>query len=520
MAKHMKNLADFLKNYSSRCHIKHDSIIKSCRCLDGLPEAIRSDIIYISHVSDLPDSMPLSDTVNLLLIGDRDLPHFYETDNKINWILCDLGLVTLQKLVNLTEEFFFEELTLYQYKEEMIRALNEPDAMNKMLEVTYKYVGNPLRVIDSAHNPVASCWDEDCLDEPQWMEYRENRRFSQKYNDICNTDYAFQRHMLNYSTPYIMNYPEIYKHRQRILRIRQSHMNIAFVSELEYNRSFTEFNSELLQVFAYFAGILLCNNSHFYSSYDSPLSEILLYVLKSPQPNPEKARQLVKKSGLHLKKYLYLLYITDNDLFDSKEKMFYICTLLDKFFTGGLTQMIEGKIIILLDSEQCLRSPLDDERMQDFLQILDANHIFAGVSRAFLDLSQAVHALEQAKRAFEISMQKEDPGQLFFYEDYILEDLAETYLLSHSPAHMVEPGLKELIEYDRLHGTALMDTLTCYLNLQLDLHAASERMHIHFNTLKYRIQKIKDITGLDLNKIDIIIRIRLSLIIIQSGSSI
>ncbi len=178
----------------------------------------------------------------------------------------------------------------------MIRALNEPDAMNKMLEVTYKYVGNPLRVIDSAHNPVASCWDEDCLDEPQWMEYRENRRFSQKYNDICNTDYAFQRHMLNYSTPYIMNYPEIYKHRQRILRIRQSHMNIAFVSELEYNRSFTEFNSELLQVFAYFAGILLCNNSHFYSSYDSPLSEILLYVLKSPQPNPEKARQLVKKS--------------------------------------------------------------------------------------------------------------------------------------------------------------------------------------------------------------------------------
>lgn len=85
---------------------------------------------------------------------------------------------------------------------------------------------------------------------------------------------------------------------------------------------------------------------------------------------------------------------------------------------------------------------------------------------------------------------------------------------------MVEPGLKELIEYDRLHGTALMDTLTCYLDLQLDLHAASERMHIHFNTLKYRIQKIKDITGLDINKIDIIMRIRLSLIIIQSGSSI
>lgn len=517
MAKHMKNLEEFIKNYSCQCHISNDFIIRSCRCLIGYPEAFCSDIVYIAHVSDLPASLPLSEAVNLLLIGDRELPRSYGIENKINWIVCDPSLVTLPKLINLTEEFFFQELTLYQYKEEMICALNDPDAMKKMLEVTFKYVDNPLRVIDSAHNPVVSCWEEKQLDEPQWMEYKENQTFSQKYNDICNADYAFQRHMLNSPTPYIMNYPEIFKHRQRILRIRQSHMNIAFVSELEYNHPFTEFTSEILQVFAYFAGIRLRNDANFYYSYDSPLSEILLYVLKMQQPNPEKIRQLMKKSGLHFKKYLYLIYITDNDLFDSREKMVYICTLLDKFFTGGLTQMIEGKIVILLDSDHCMKSPLDDDRLQNFLQILSANHIFAAVSRAFLDLSQAGYALEQAKKAFDFSRQKEGLGQLFFYEDYILEDLAETYLLHNLPVHMVEPGLNELIEYDRLHGTALMETLTCYLDHQLDLHTASERMHIHFNTLKYRIQKIKDITGLDLNKIDILMRIRLSLIVIKSG---
>jgi len=65
--------------------------------------------------------------------------------------------------------------------------------------------------------------------------------------------------------------------------------------------------------------------------------------------------------------------------------------------------MIEGKIVILLDSGQCIKSPLDDDRLQNFLQILSANHIFAGVSRAFLDLSDADHALEQAKKAFDFS---------------------------------------------------------------------------------------------------------------------
>lgn len=91
-------------------------------------------------------------------------------------------------------------------------------------------------------------------------------------------------------------------------------MNIAFISKLEYNRPFTEFNSALLQVFAHFAGIRLCNDTHFYYSYDLPVSEVLLYVLKAQQPNPEKIRQLIKKSGLHFKKYLYFIYITDNEL--------------------------------------------------------------------------------------------------------------------------------------------------------------------------------------------------------------
>lgn len=131
MAKHMKNLAEFLKNYSHHCHISNDLAIRSCRCLDGLPEAFCSDIVYIAHVCDLPDSLPLSEAVNLLLIGDKQFPRSYGMENKINWIVCDPKLMTLPKLINLTEEFFFEELTLYQYREEMIRALDDPDAMKK-----------------------------------------------------------------------------------------------------------------------------------------------------------------------------------------------------------------------------------------------------------------------------------------------------------------------------------------------------------------------------------------------------
>lgn len=51
---------------------------------------------------------------------------------------------------------------------------------------------------------------------------------------------------------------------------------------------------------------------------------------------------------------------------------------------------------------------------------------------------------------------------------------------------------------DTTHNTCYVATLAAYLDLFGDISAAAERLHIHPNTLRYRVNKLQEISGLDL----------------------
>ena len=58
--------------------------------------------------------------------------------------------------------------------------------------------------------------------------------------------------------------------------------------------------------------------------------------------------------------------------------------------------------------------------------------------------------------------------------------------------------LAKLQNYDRLHKTELYHTLETYLTLDENLNKAAEVLHIHMNTLLYRLKRISEITNIDL----------------------
>ncbi|MFF6995811.1 PucR family transcriptional regulator [Streptomyces sp. NPDC008313] len=59
--------------------------------------------------------------------------------------------------------------------------------------------------------------------------------------------------------------------------------------------------------------------------------------------------------------------------------------------------------------------------------------------------------------------------------------------------------LDRLREYDRAHDAALLETLRCWLDNFGDISAASEDLHVHKNTLRYRLKRITEVTRVDLS---------------------
>ena len=62
--------------------------------------------------------------------------------------------------------------------------------------------------------------------------------------------------------------------------------------------------------------------------------------------------------------------------------------------------------------------------------------------------------------------------------------------------------LAPLIDYDRARGTPLLKTLEVYLQRHGNLRQSSRDLHIHLNTLHYRLRRISEVTGVDLKDAD------------------
>ncbi|MVU76305.1 hypothetical protein GPX89_03495 [Nocardia sp. ET3-3] len=65
-----------------------------------------------------------------------------------------------------------------------------------------------------------------------------------------------------------------------------------------------------------------------------------------------------------------------------------------------------------------------------------------------------------------------------------------------------ERVLGPVLEYDRRHGGGLLETLGVFLGCEGSWRQAAERMHLHLNTVRYRIGRIEELTGRDLGRLD------------------
>ena len=71
-------------------------------------------------------------------------------------------------------------------------------------------------------------------------------------------------------------------------------------------------------------------------------------------------------------------------------------------------------------------------------------------------------------------------------------------LMPRTPAEaqsLVDQVLGELLEYDRVHGTRYVDTVRAFVRADGSWQHASAQVHVHKQTLGYRLRKVEELTG-------------------------
>ena len=135
--------------------------------------------------------------------------------------------------------------------------------------------------------------------------------------------------------------------------------------------------------------------------------------------------------------------------------------------------------------------------------------VLMGVSSPISSIDGYPPGYRQARYAMNASSPADPAASLF-------EDLGVLQLLLE-PAHRpdldsyVTQVIGSLIDYDKHHGSHLVDTVAAYLQCDCHLQRAAAALFVHYKTMSYRLARVSELTGLRLDDQEDRFRLQLAL---------
>jgi purine catabolism regulator len=180
---------------------------------------------------------------------------------------------------------------------------------------------------------------------------------------------------------------------------------------------------------------------------------------------------------------------------------------------GIVGQYVDRTVLLLPidDAQHTTRMKQNTEAIRKRLQeVAPSGDVNCGVGRARQGLKDLRESFKEAEKALALSDQLWAEPRVTFFGDLSLYEL----LLSVNPDHLRSFGeswLSDIVDYDDQHKSELLITLDAYYNSNGNMRLTAKELNIHRNTLVYRLNRIAEITQLDMDDANVHLNLRLAL---------
>lgn len=137
-----------------------------------------------------------------------------------------------------------------------------------------------------------------------------------------------------------------------------------------------------------------------------------------------------------------------------------------------------------------------------------------GISLLFSDVTKLYVGYRQAEAASNIGKRRDTDGAAYFYSKYYLEDMLEHYADTMPLEDTYTHYLDRLMD-DNNSVCSNIKLLYYFLCSERNISLTAKHVHMHRNSVIYRIQKIQDILALDLDDPDVRLRLMISFKILE-----
>jgi sugar diacid utilization regulator len=196
-----------------------------------------------------------------------------------------------------------------------------------------------------------------------------------------------------------------------------------------------------------------------------------------------------------------------------------ICGMVENLVTGVCPRSMvvaskEG-FTVLLGSEQRIPESVVRDLAQRIVssvaEYLEPTTVSVGIGGACQNLGDVGRSFNEANRAHDI-------GSILHRRSFVIScsDLGVFELLFRQGKleelrEFSNRYIGSLTAYDRRHGGGLVQTLENYVRRNYCLNETAEDLHLHPNSVKYRLRKIEELCGVDLRNSEDLMNLQVAL---------
>jgi len=450
----------------------------------------RPDTLYIGHSKHLPKNRP--EAIQAIVFGDIGEAVLESASN-----IAVIHEKDLSSVFNQLSSMFYQSLRIASIFSKLVAMLMRGENVSAIMNEAASQLNNPIIAIDLNYH-VLSYSTNYPITDALW-----NKNIKRGY---CTYEFivAVNEIISNQDTPedsdsFTVNCPASPKSKL-CSKIIWNNQVVGYTIMLEEDTPLQEFHKELLPKISYIVADILSKSPEFESIQGSNSELILSHILNGEDELNIKARMEAAK--LIFPEQMRCIVIGSKPHHDIRQKtdkkylLRYHKEKLIATFPHSYATYYKDNIIFIINTDG--EKQLSKEQEEKLKELFSNDIITIGISQSFQSIFLLKHYFHQCLNLQEIAQQLKITKQLMYYEHYLFENLLIHTQDKQQLFEYIHPSLSILREYDSTNASYLYETLRVYLECKYNLKQTSLQLFIHRNSLTYRMEKITQLTNLNL----------------------
>lgn len=457
-------------------------------------DSYRRDFLYIADASELPSyNEEIKNQLSaMVVIGNPPASYHY---GNCSMILVPQETDPFQLYEAVNHVFYMAR----SWNADMQNIINNHGSLDALCATAERYFGNPLFI----HNPnfyIVACNNHNESMDPWQKDERTGLdmlsadlitgfKMNPVYIDTLNKigSQIFPADSTGYRIMYVNLWDDFGRYEGRIC-----------IDEIE--SAFQPGQLVALEHFGRMAMVLMQQRNFQTVPFDKPFERMIIEMVKGKKSNREYVEGILDTQGWKIHDS-YRVFKMELDWRDHKtSSMVNTCNYIEG--TIGECHAIQQENSILLILNLTKSDKEYNELMQILNRIVRESILMTGISNQFNDFCKLAYFYQQASLALHYGLKKNPTIWIHRFEHYVMDYCYDMVCKEIPAEYICAPQVLRLQEYDQEKNTELYETLKAYLSCVQNAEKTARELYIHRSTLFYRLRKIKEVTGLDLNEPD------------------